>query len=295
MNPTIVRTEKSTNVRLPIRIRMMRRAFGLLERFAPGPASAWAMRLWCTLPGNAGRRRDERPTQGVRSTTVLDGRSIAVETWGSGDPVYLMHGWGGWRGQLGRFVTPLIEAGYRVVGLDAPSHGDSDPGVMGRGRGNGVELAAALRAVAADHGEPAAVVAHSFGAATTATAIRDGLQVGRLVFVAPGVDPLTYVRAVAGIFGFGPRTFAGLVGRVERFARRPLSDFDPRTLAGDRPPVLIIHDRQDKEVPYAEGVSLAEAWPTAELLTTDGLGHQRILRDDAVIGQAVEFITATRH
>jgi pimeloyl-ACP methyl ester carboxylesterase len=292
MNLTIVQPQKSTIVRLPPRVRAIRAAFGLIERIAPGPGSRWAMRLWCTLPGNAGRRRDERPTPGVRSSTVLDGRSIAVETWGSGDPVYLMHGWGGWRGQFGRFVTPLVEAGFRVIALDAPSHGDSEPGVMGRGRGSGTELAAALQAVAAEHGEPVAVIAHSFGAATTATAIRDGLRVGRLVFVAPGVDPMMYIHTIGGIFGFGPRTVAALVDRVERFADRPFSDFDPRTLRGDRPPVLIIHDRQDKEVPYVEGVSLAEAWPTAELLSTEGLGHQRILRDDEVIRQAVAFVGA---
>lgn len=53
------------------------------------------------------------------------GRTVVVETWGEGEPVYLLHGWGGWRGQLGAFVAPIVEAGRRAVALDTPSHGES--------------------------------------------------------------------------------------------------------------------------------------------------------------------------
>lgn len=289
MTVTVAGQQKSTTVRMSLWVRAIRTAFTILERVAPGPASRWALRLWCTLPGNPGRRRDERPSDGDRSTVRLNGRDVAVESWGSGDPVYLMHGWGGWRGQLGRFVEPLVAAGVRIVALDAPSHGDSGPGGLGAGRGNAVEFVEALRAVAAVHGDPRAVIAHSFGCATTATAVRDGLMVGRLVFVAPGVDPLTYVRGLQAVFAFGPRTTEKMITRIENLAGRGLAGFDPRTMITGHPRTLIIHDRQDKEVPYAEGASLAETWVTAEMISTDGLGHQRILRDDAVINEAVSF------
>jgi pimeloyl-ACP methyl ester carboxylesterase len=63
-------------------------------------------------------------------------------------------------------------------------------------------------------------------------------------------------------------------------------------VTGKRPPTLIFHDRRDKEVPYAEGVALAASWPTSEMISTEGLGHQRILRDPAVIDRAVEFVVA---
>lgn len=291
MTVTDVGPKKSTIVRTSPRIRLTRGAFAGLERVTPRQASRWALRLWCTLPGNSGRRRDERTSDGQRSEVRLNGRAVAVESWGSGDPVYLMHGWGGWRGQLGRFVDPLVAAGVRVVALDAPSHGDSDAGGLGPGRGNGVEFVEALRAVAAVHGAPRAVIAHSFGCATTATAVRDGLHVDRLAFIAPGVDPLTYVRGLQQVFGFGPRTVQEMIVRIERLAGRPLSDFDPRTMITGQPPTLIIHDRQDKEVPYDEGASLADVWPTVELISTDGLGHQRILRDEAVIDRAVAYAT----
>jgi hypothetical protein len=36
------------------------------------------------------------------------------------------------------------------------------------------------------------------------------------------------------------------------------------------------------------------AWPSAELVTTVGLGHRRILDDPAVIARVVSHLTAVR-
>ncbi len=35
-----------------------------------------------------------------------------------------------------------------------------------------------------------------------------------------------------------------------------------------------------------------QAWPGAQLVTTDGLGHRRILRDPVVVAGATSFIAA---
>jgi hypothetical protein len=52
----------------------------------------------------------------------------------------------------------------------------------------------------------------------------------------------------------------------------------------------VIHDRDDTQVPWKQGAALARHWPGARLLTTRGLGHGRILADDAVARAAVDFI-----
>jgi pimeloyl-ACP methyl ester carboxylesterase len=56
-------------------------------------------------------------------------------------------------------------------------------------------------------------------------------------------------------------------------------------------PVLIVHDRDDSDVPYTHGEEIAAAWPGAELLTTNGLGHRAVLRDPAVIQRTVTFLS----
>jgi pimeloyl-ACP methyl ester carboxylesterase len=53
---------------------------------------------------------------------------------------------------------------------------------------------------------------------------------------------------------------------------------------------LVIHDKQDMQVPWKQGAALARHWPGARLMSTRGLGHGRILEDDAVARAAVDFI-----
>ncbi len=147
------------------------RSFGLLEQVAPSAGARWAETLWFTVPRTRGPRgrqaRPGRPFQVQVRRPHGRRRGLGRRPDGAaGDPpvVYLVHGWGGWRWQLDPFVDPLVDAGFRVVAFDAPSHGGSGPGPEGPGRSNILEFADALAAVVAANGPAHAVVAHSLGA-----------------------------------------------------------------------------------------------------------------------------------
>ena len=267
------------------------RSFAVLERVAPVVGARWAERLWFTVPSARGRR-DRQAAPGRPFQVRVHGGRVAGETWGAGPPVYLVHGWGGWRWQLDGFVAPLVEAGHRVVAFDAPSHGASDPGPEGPGRSTILELADALAAVVAANGPAHAVVAHSLGATAAAFAIRRGLPVERAAFVAPMADPLPYTRTFAGRLGFGERVRTRLVGRIERRVGKPLSAFDVPAMAGQvpTPPLLLVHDRLDAETGWSDSAAIAASWPQARLVTTSGLGHRCIRRTPAGVREVVEFV-----
>ena len=55
---------------------------------------------------------------------------------------------------------------------------------------------------------------------------------------------------------------------------------------------LVIHDREDRDVPYDQGEGYANSLPNVEFVTTTGLGHRRILKDPEIINKIVEFISA---
>jgi pimeloyl-ACP methyl ester carboxylesterase len=291
--------EKSTIVRIRYRVvprltlTAVRAAFWLLERVAPALGARWAERLWFRVPrDHRGSRHGRRRPDGDRFQVPVQGGSVVAWSWGDGAPVYLVHGWGGSAGQLGAFVQPLVAAGYRVVAFDAPSHGASAPGPSGPRSANLLELAAALRAVAAAHGPAHAVVAHSLGCAATALALRDGLAAARAVLVAPFVDVVPYTHEFARRLGFGERVRARMVRRFERRLGVPMSDFELTGMARQMtpPPVLVVHDRDDRETAWSGGRDLSRAWPGARLLTTSGLGHRRILSDPGVVAEAVRFV-----
>jgi hypothetical protein len=132
------------------------------------------------------------------------------------------------------------------------------------------------------------------GAAAAASALRDGIQAAAVVFIAPMADPLQYTHVFARRLGFGERIRARLQRRVERLEGLPMAHFSVPRMARDMrtPTLLVVHDRRDRETPWTDGEAIATAWPQARLLSTQGLGHRRILADDDVIRYTVDFLAA---
>jgi pimeloyl-ACP methyl ester carboxylesterase len=279
-----------------------RRAFRLLAGVAPPVAARLAERMWFTLPqaarGDARLRGDSDTRLPIRELLAAPfevgrpGRVVRGWVWGDGPVVYLVHGWGGTLEQLTPLVGPLLEHGLRVVAFDGPSHGRSDPGGHGRRSSDAVELGRALDTVAARFGPARAVVAHSLGALSTLLAIRDGwLGTERLVLVAPMTGVPDVMARLRERLGFGDHVERRLAARAERRTGYAVDDLVVARLSGqiDRPPLLVVHDLLDREVPHSPSAQLVADWPGAELYSTAGLGHRRVLADAAVAGAIARF------
>ena len=286
----------ATDVEPPVE-RWVRRAFGLLERFAPAVGAKWATELWCTPPKvEMSLRMPPGVSPGEPVEADWSGHRVAGESWGDGPAVYLVHGWGGCRAHLAVFVKPLVEAGHRVIAFDLPSHNESGPGGLAPGRTTIVECAEAVRAMVHAHGPARAILAHSLGAKAAALAASWGAPVERLVFLAPMGDFSWYLDLFGDRYGFGPRIRARLHGRLDRRLGIPLFDTDISHVAAhadDPPPLLVVHDPDDPDSPYAMSEGIVSAWPGATLVTTRGLGplaHYRILRHRPAILAGVEFV-----
>ncbi|MBC8067555.1 MAG: alpha/beta fold hydrolase [Deltaproteobacteria bacterium] len=268
-------------------------ALRILTAISPSLASRLLTRVWFTPP-RAPLRADARArlTEGTSLSLALDGRRFAAWSFGSGPAVLLVHGWGGHAGQLVGFIAPLVERGYRVVTFDALGHGQSSNSALGRRQGSFVEVAAVMRVIVDAVGPIHAVVAHSGGAISTGIALSNGLGVGRVVLLAPMTRPSLYAERFGRWLGLGVALGDAWQQRAGERVGFRWADLDLHT-AADRftpPPVLVVHDRGDKEVPLADGQAVADSWPEASMVETTGLGHRRILHDAAVIARVAEFI-----
>ena len=302
-----------------------RPVFRVLERVAPGLGARIAWKLWTTPTrpnGTAVARSREGGMGEVRAVRVelpdwtgrrpnrRDGSpkpplslAVTVELLGpeDGPIVYLLHGWGGWRGQFAPIGRRLAADGYRVVLIDAPNHGESGPGALGPDTTLLPDFSRALEAVIREIGPAYAVIGHSLGAACSATALLDGVKAEKAVFIAPPIDPIAFTRALATMLGFGERIRTRMIRIGERRTGVELASLVlPTRLAGkghaDRvahaelPAALVVHDADDPVVPVAVGRILTRNWPGARIVETSGLGHNRILRDEAVVATVAEFI-----
>jgi pimeloyl-ACP methyl ester carboxylesterase len=224
-------------------------------------------------------------TQGMYGTRL----PVATWRWGHGPAILLVHGWEGRGSQLGAFVEPLVGAGLSVVAFDAPGHGSSPSNRLYL-----TDLADAVTDVAASIGAQLhGVVAHSFGAAGVLLAgTRNGFRAPRNVMVAPNVIIDDAVRRFARLVGLDDADRIALEQRLAAHTGVPVETLRLDRLVAHRDEsLLVIHDRDDKEVSFEHGDRLAALWPgPARLIETTGLGHRRILRDEAVLAATVALL-----
>jgi pimeloyl-ACP methyl ester carboxylesterase len=264
---------------------------GLLARTAPELASRVAADLFMTPRRFNTPPREQTALADAVPFEVRLGTATRIQAWrwGRGPLVLLVHGWEGRGSQLAPFARPLVEAGYSVVAFDGPGHGASS----GK-RSSLPHFAFAVRSIAESLGKPHAVLAHSLGCAAATLALRDGLTTQRVVFIAPPLNPSDYVSRFGEILGLDGVVLDRMKDRLEERFLRKWSDYSLEATAREMTaPLLVIHDREDNETRHSEGSALAAAWNGARMISTSGLGHRRILRDEKVIEAAVQFIAAT--
>ena len=280
------------------RMSLLRTWMRVLSRTAPSRAVSLFDRLWFSAPRTHPNRDAAAWLAQAEPLEVrVHGRRVAAWVRGHGPTVLLVHGWGGNAGQMLALAEPLLAQGFRVVLFDAPAHGASEPSRLGGRRVSMIEIADALRVVAAAAGPIAGLVAHSGGCTATALALRDGWRgPQRIVFVAPFALPSEAIEPFGRAIGASAAVTARFHAQVERRLARPWSDFDMSGLAQRRtvPPLLVVHDRDDREVPPFHGRKLARAWPDARLFETRGLGHRRLLRDAGVVSEIARFLAPLR-
>lgn len=266
----------------------MRVGISTLSAVCPPAAARLAHYLWYRPQRLALAPREFSVlTEAQHHPRTLGSETLSVYEWGAGPTVLLVHGWSGRTAQFSEFIAPLARAGYRVIGFDAPAHGRSS------GRATNLpEISATIRALSESYGPLHALVAHSFGVACTLHALHEGLRVNHVVGISPPATIEHLYRVFSERLGLRPAARAGARRLFEaRFGADVWSAFAPIELArGLTTAALIVHDRNDREVPYTDGAALAAAWPGAELVLTDQLGHRRILSDPGVIQATVRFI-----
>ncbi|MFZ6645133.1 alpha/beta hydrolase [Undibacterium sp. TJN25] len=229
--------------------------------------------------------------QGQRSSIAHEGGHLFAWKWGDDQSaagrVLLAHGWESRASHWGAFIPALLAAGFQVCAFDMPAHGES----FGK-QADVVSFGRATVSAAAHFGPLLATIGHSAGSPATLYAFAHGVQVDRSVHIS---GPSSLVRMLGMLEnGMLPAELRQeFRDRFETYLGQPATAMDTSSLQhGLRHPALLLHDSEDAEVPYAEAVALQQAWPQATLEAVQGLGHRRILKDQAVIERVISFLKA---
>lgn len=279
----------------------LRSIFSAVTRVSPRLAARLALTLFLTPPR---RRLDAIDIPIVARATkhrlaVAQGQVAALE-WvppssvtgatGSGrEPtVLLLHGWGSHAARFGSFVEPLLTAGYRVVGIDAPAHGESS----GK-RSDLAQFRSALRRALQEFAPVVGIVAHSMGASAAVWQLAEEPHpdLRRLVVLGMPRDAGYMMESFALVLDLRPDVKRMLYTQFTRRFGEPPGAFSAHRFAARLGvPTLVVHDEQDDVAPLEHAREFATRLGRSHFKLTRGLNHSGALRDAATIAEIVTFI-----
>ena len=282
-------TESTTEAVSPIRAPQtsLTKTFSFFSRVSPQLTSKVAAQLF-VLPQRYKLSKDEQDmlNEGTPLHIHVGARQIAGWRWGRGPSVLLVHGWSGCAAQFTPLIRSLIERNYSVIAFDLPAHGQS----AGK-QTNLYECMNTVEAIANRYEPFHGVLGHSFGGLAAALVLNETRNTNRLVLV----SPLTGANYALHTFGSMIGVNTDVQTRVREYFENKLgiafAECDFSVLA-DRLaiPTLVVHDRGDRMILWNETAKWVEDCDQAQLLTTEGLGHQRILADTRVAERIKGFL-----
>ena len=136
-----------------------------------------------------------------------------------------------------------------------------------------------------------ALVAHSIGGVASMLAITNGLKVDKFVSLGmPANSPLILASYLEGI-EMNDDVKQYIFNHFTNYFKGGLNDFTAVELVKEIDiPGLLIHDENDADVPIAQAYKVHKKWPKSQLKVTSGLGHKKILGDQAVIEAIKDFL-----
>lgn len=212
-------------------------------------------------------------------------------SWGRvGSTILLVHGWEQCSSSMSAFINPLLQNGYKVVAFDHPAHGESQGTQT-----HLVDMAGAIRTFI-DYigvGSVQGIIGHSAGAASAAMMLawnRD-VTIEKLVLISVPCELTNVIKRFATLTSFPEDLVDNMYQCIELRLRKPIEEISlPKVTYLLKMPTLVIHDRNDREIPFSDAQALTAKWLEAKFIATSGLGHRRILSEPTVIEQIIKFL-----
>jgi pimeloyl-ACP methyl ester carboxylesterase len=210
--------------------------------------------------------------------------------WGDGKrKILITHGWGSKAADFAELITALKNMDdTQVIAFDAPGNGGSEGELS-----NLLLFAKAAEAVINTYGAPDVIIGHSLGGMANAIAIREtGIEPALLISIAPLINLKENFIASLNAADVAQSAQDQFFTNFEAMFDMEASDF---TLNNVYPADIITrhwlsYDPEDKIAPFVFLESFLAAHPEIVTKVYEGRGHERIIKDEAVIADIIKLI-----
>ncbi|MBO3098488.1 alpha/beta hydrolase [Gelidibacter pelagius] len=211
---------------------------------------------------------------------------IMTYRWlGKKQTILLTHGWESNSARWKKLILELKKKGFNVIALDAPAHGKSG------GRAFDAMLYAEFINVVAKRFSPDILIGHSIGGMASAF-FQHKYQFDKLkkiILLGAPSEFQDVMKRYTDMLGYNHRIVSQLEETIiKRFGSPSDTLSTAKFLATIKSEGLIIHDQDDRIIPYNDALLIKNSFKNSQLITTKGLGHS--LLDASVAEHIYAFI-----
>ena len=258
-------------------------------------AASEAFRLFCTPYTR--KITQKRPAIFTKATPKLvDFEGLAIVGYGwqapqpNGKKVMILHGFSSYAYKFEHYVPLLLQMGYEVLAFDAPGHGDSEGKIV-----NALVYKRFICLVNELENGIDAFIAHSFGGLALSLALQElpGAASKQMVLIAPATETTTALQWFYKMLQVKPDLQAAIEAYIISMAGKPISYFSvTHSLSVIDTPCLWIHDKNDRICPFSDTLQAqTNAKAQQEFFITEGLGHNKVYRDQGVMKKIGAYLT----
>ena len=220
----------------------------------------------------------------------VDGYMLYGYIWGkeNNSKALVVHGFESRAYNFEKYVSALIDLGYGVIAMDAKAHGKSEGKTIVL-----PEYIAMMKQLETLYGKFDVFLGHSFGGLAISLFNEENPHPGsKLVLIAPATETSTAIHMFCQFLKINKSIELQIQKLIQEKAGVPVDFYSVRrAMQHIHSQTLWIHDLQDDITPYSDAKKVMDAhYPHVKFITTTGLGHRRIYRDQEVMRQIFEFI-----
>jgi predicted alpha/beta hydrolase family esterase len=211
--------------------------------------------------------------------------NFPIYNWPGGNKTLLLiHGWESNSARWKPLINELHNLNLNIYAIDAPGHG------LNKEKTFNVISYSKLITEVINKTKPDYIVAHSIGTMSAAKGLFNANhKIEKLVLLAPVNNFNFILKEFQRILLIPKKTIESLIRLINiKYHTNPVtyktSNYTPKDS------VLIIHDKQDKIIPYSEALEILNTHQKHILKTTTNLGHR--LKSKQVLGLIKDYLSA---
>ncbi|HXJ99290.1 MAG TPA: alpha/beta hydrolase [Gelidibacter sp.] len=253
-------------------VKLVGNYINVLSYFSKSKAANKAMHLFMTP--RAGKISEEQSSfLDTAQQEELHHETYPIMTYrwiGSKQTILLAHGWESNSARWKNLITTLKNKGYDMIALDAPAHGQSGSDVF-----NAILYAEFIN-VAAQRFSPDILIGHSVGGMACALfqSKYQPVKLKKMILLGSPSEFKDVMKRYTDMLSYNKRVISELNRTIEtRFGNSADTFSTAKFLESSASEGLLIHDKNDRIIPYNDALLINNSFKNSQLITTKGLGH----------------------